>query len=194
MYFEDSIRMDRFEKMRADSRAKILRATLKLFAENGFAGTSVSDIARSAGMAKGAIYHYFNSKDELLEAVFKDVSKPMFSFYDEIKTNLPARERLSNFLHAFYQSLLTYRKHWLLLTNLMLLKEKEKMIQDLYRPFVLDFHLALRKVFMDFRGLNVNLEISYLLSLLNGWQVTFITQENAELPTQMAHYLERIDK
>ena len=45
----------------------------ELFAEQGYAGTSIEDIARRAGVAKGALYHHFSGKDALFRAVYEAV-------------------------------------------------------------------------------------------------------------------------
>lgn len=57
------------EQMRAQSRAQILSAARKLFAENGYYNCKVADIAREAGMSQGNLYWYFPSKEEVLKAV-----------------------------------------------------------------------------------------------------------------------------
>lgn len=57
------------EQIRAESRQKILSAARRLFAERGFDGCNVSDIAKQAGMSQGNIYWHFASKDELFRAV-----------------------------------------------------------------------------------------------------------------------------
>lgn len=54
-----------------DRRKQILKAAVDVFAERGFHRTRVSDIARRAGVAYGLIYHYFESKDAVLNAVFE---------------------------------------------------------------------------------------------------------------------------
>ena len=57
-----------------DTRADILDAALELFAENGFYGVSIRDVARATGVGVSALYHHFASKEELFEAVvFGDV-------------------------------------------------------------------------------------------------------------------------
>lgn len=56
----------------ADRRKQILEAAVAVFAERGFHKTRVSDIARKAGVAYGLIYHYFDSKDDVLNSVFED--------------------------------------------------------------------------------------------------------------------------
>jgi AcrR family transcriptional regulator len=57
------------EQMRAESQEKILATAQRLFADHGYNGCSVADIAHHAGMSKANIYWYYASKEELLGAV-----------------------------------------------------------------------------------------------------------------------------
>ena len=50
-------------------REQLLEIGLRLFAAQGFATTTIADIAREAGVAHGLVYHYFASKDDLLAAI-----------------------------------------------------------------------------------------------------------------------------
>lgn len=52
---------------------RLLLAAAKLFAERGFEGTSVQDVVDAAGVTKGALYHYFASKDDLLYEIYARV-------------------------------------------------------------------------------------------------------------------------
>jgi AcrR family transcriptional regulator len=54
-----------------DKRQAILDAALGLFAEQGFHGTSVPEIARAAGVAAGTIYRYFESKDAVVNVLYR---------------------------------------------------------------------------------------------------------------------------
>jgi TetR/AcrR family transcriptional regulator, fatty acid metabolism regulator protein len=56
--------------MAADKRRIILDAAIRVFARRGFNGCRVSDIADEAGVAYGLVYHYFRSKDEVLDTLF----------------------------------------------------------------------------------------------------------------------------
>jgi AcrR family transcriptional regulator len=49
---------------------RLLAASLRLFAQQGFEGTSVQEIVAAAGVTKGAMYHYFSSKDDLLYEIY----------------------------------------------------------------------------------------------------------------------------
>jgi AcrR family transcriptional regulator len=57
-------------KMAPDTRLHILKAALLLFLEKGYKNVSYQHLVKKTGMSKGAIYHYFASKEELLIAVF----------------------------------------------------------------------------------------------------------------------------
>src|SRR5947209_10727155 len=55
-----------------DKRQQILSAAVRVFAAQGYEATRVGDIAKDAGVAYGLVYHYFGSKDAVLEAVFRE--------------------------------------------------------------------------------------------------------------------------
>jgi TetR/AcrR family fatty acid metabolism transcriptional regulator len=54
----------------ADKRGAILRAAIRVFANNGYFNSKVADIAREAGVADGTVYLYFKSKEEILHSIF----------------------------------------------------------------------------------------------------------------------------
>ena len=67
---------------RAVTQAAVMRAARRLFGERGFAATSVDDIAAASRVAKGAIYHYFRTKNDLFEAVFEEASRDLVKEID----------------------------------------------------------------------------------------------------------------
>ena len=60
---------EQFDKIRQESRTRIMVSALELFAIDGYHNTSISNIAKHAGISKGLMYNYFDSKEELLEHV-----------------------------------------------------------------------------------------------------------------------------
>ena len=58
------------QEQATDKRRVILDAAVKVFAREGFHGCRVADIADEAGVAYGLVYHYFRSKDEILDTLF----------------------------------------------------------------------------------------------------------------------------
>lgn len=61
--------MARTVKKPEERRREIVAAAQKLFQEQGYDDTTMQDLMREVGISKGAVYHYFRSKDELLDAV-----------------------------------------------------------------------------------------------------------------------------
>ncbi|GGI26860.1 TetR/AcrR family transcriptional regulator [Bradyrhizobium guangdongense] len=60
------------DKKREDRRQQILEAALACFSEDGFHQTGMADIVKRSGLSHGAVYLYFQSKDELIEALADD--------------------------------------------------------------------------------------------------------------------------
>ncbi len=55
-----------------EKRRAILHAAVRVFAEKGYHGCRIADVARAANVAYGLVYHYFQNKEELLESVFAE--------------------------------------------------------------------------------------------------------------------------
>jgi TetR/AcrR family fatty acid metabolism transcriptional regulator len=78
-----------------DKRRQILDAAIRVFARQGFHATRVSDIADEAGVAYGLVYHYFRSKDEVLNELFAERWALLLSAIDEAdRTGEPPRAKL----------------------------------------------------------------------------------------------------
>ena len=78
-----------------DKRRAILDAAVRVFARRGFHGSRVGDIATEAGVAHGLLYHYFSSKDEVLETVFRDnFGELLGRFHAVERSDEPPAEKL----------------------------------------------------------------------------------------------------
>src|SRR5205814_8279292 len=78
-----------------DKRRQILDAAVRVFARQGFHSCRVSDIADEAGVAYGLVYHYFASKDEVLDPRFLERWNVMLDLIREVDSEpLPVREKL----------------------------------------------------------------------------------------------------
>jgi TetR/AcrR family fatty acid metabolism transcriptional regulator len=78
-----------------DRRRQILDAAIRVFARQGFHSCRVSDIADEAGVAYGLVYHYFDSKDQVLDELFHERWSLMLAAIDEVDAKaIPARDKL----------------------------------------------------------------------------------------------------
>lgn len=75
---------DRPPAQTAPVLARILDAAVALFAEQGFDGTSVQEIVERAAVTKGALYHYFTSKDDLLYEIYHALISRQLADLDRI--------------------------------------------------------------------------------------------------------------
>ncbi|MCH8301351.1 MAG: TetR/AcrR family transcriptional regulator [Proteobacteria bacterium] len=66
----------RFQRRKEDRPAEITQAALAAFAEKGYAGTRVDDVAKRAGVSKGLLYLYFKTKEDLFKAVIRSFLSP----------------------------------------------------------------------------------------------------------------------
>jgi TetR/AcrR family fatty acid metabolism transcriptional regulator len=83
-------------KSAPDKRRVILDAAVRVFARQGFHACRVSDIADEAGVAYGLVYHYFASKDEVLDTLFLERWSVMLELIREVDAQpIPVREKLA---------------------------------------------------------------------------------------------------
>jgi TetR/AcrR family fatty acid metabolism transcriptional regulator len=80
---------------RPDKRTLILAAAVRVFARKGYHAARVGDIAEEAGVAHGLLYHYFASKEELLETIFRETWRDLLDALREVEeSGEPGREQL----------------------------------------------------------------------------------------------------
>jgi AcrR family transcriptional regulator len=78
-----------------EKRRLILDAAVRVFARKGYHSCRVGDITQEAGVAHGLLYHYFASKEEVLETVFRDTwAEVLDAFTGVERSDEPARDQL----------------------------------------------------------------------------------------------------
>lgn len=120
-----------------------MRAAIRVFARKGFHAARVADIAEEAGVAHGLLYHYFRSKDDVLEAIFRETWTALAGEVARIQdSGASLREQLRRFATIFLGS-------WIMTPNLV-----RVMVREVGRnPDVGSRVDELREVFIGLRGL-----------------------------------------
>lgn len=70
------------QRLKDDVRKSIITSSKKLFIEKGFNETSISDIAKNAGISTGNIYRYFLTKQKILDEILSEIEKELIEFLD----------------------------------------------------------------------------------------------------------------
>jgi len=88
-----------------DKRRQILDAAIRVFARQGFHSTRVADIADEAGVAYGLVYHYFKSKEEVLNELFSERWSLLLSAIEEAdRSAASARSKLETVAGFIFES------------------------------------------------------------------------------------------
>ena len=97
---------EQFNAIREERQGMILNAALYLFATKGYDATTTDAVASAANCSHGLIYHYYPTKADLIQAVFKDVIHPIATnIFKEVNFNQKAKFLLTDLIEAFLVAL-----------------------------------------------------------------------------------------
>jgi AcrR family transcriptional regulator len=116
-----------YAEMRDASNQKIRSAAMRLFAENGFAATSIDDIAEAAEMSKGMTYRHYKSKDALFSSLLEAAVKGNQEFAQRMESDGNPREILEGIAAEIYGDMTNGEDF----TNLMMLMTQGLMLKSL---------------------------------------------------------------
>src|SRR6266581_9542197 len=81
-------------------RSELTREAARLFAEKGYHGTSIGDLAKAMGVQKGSLYSHINSKQDLLYETMREGADAFHAALDAVPDDLPATEKIRLVLRA----------------------------------------------------------------------------------------------
>lgn len=100
------------ERIREATRASIVDSAMRLFAQRGYAHTTIRAIAEHAGVSTGLMYHYFDNKESLLQAVFQNSMAILGKALTEALERSARPERLAALLGTIFALLESDRDFW----------------------------------------------------------------------------------
>jgi AcrR family transcriptional regulator len=163
-----------FEEIRKTSKDKILAVALELFAQNGYQGTSIAQIAKKAKISKGLMYNYFKNKEKLLEAiVLEGFSKIMELDYGLSKSVKPA-DKLKSLIDETLNNLSDNLHYWQLYTALLVQPRVQKKFEKKFYKFRKLFIAAMAEIFKALGSNNPELDSFLLGTHFDGLALNFI--------------------
>lgn len=120
-----------FEEIRQESREKIIQAALKLFAEEGYQSTTISKIAKQAGVSKGLMYNYFANKESLLNAILKQALVQGEELSKKMMTAATPREQIRLIIEMSYDWIVNHEEYSKTIMSLSLQVGKFPQVQKM---------------------------------------------------------------
>ena len=108
------------EQIRQERRQKIMDTALRLFGESSYQSTSIQKIAKEVGVSKGLLYNYFESKEELLQAIINEGMEELLDYFDPNKDGVLTKEELEQFVAMSFKTVEDNPVFWKLYMSLLM--------------------------------------------------------------------------
>lgn len=170
------------EAIRQQRVMQIFDAALDVFAHKGFHSATIADIAQKAGIAKGLLYHYYSSKEELLSHIVINGMNNLIEKFDENHDGVLTDAEMELFINDMFRKIVENRNYWKLYFSVMLQpnvfsKELIQKLEGIYEPMV----SILIQYFRRKGYPNPEMEFMMLHALSDGIIINYITNENFPL-------------
>jgi len=110
----------KFGEMREEKKTLIMNVALEHFSDYGFHATTISHIARHAGISKGLLYNYFESKEELLAAIINRSLDEIYRSFNPDRDNNLTPDEFELFIRKIFTIFREKRQFWKLIYRVML--------------------------------------------------------------------------
>lgn len=129
--------------MSTDKKELIMKAAIELFAEKGFEGTSIRDLATKADVNVAMVNYYFGTKDKLFEAILEQKATFMRGRMDEIAANtkLNEIEKIDAIVESYVGRILSQPLFHRVLHQELLMGERDVLQQNIVKAFVRNTHI-----------------------------------------------------
>lgn len=172
---------EQFEDMRGKSKRKMMDTALELFSLHGYHATSISKIAKEAGIATGLVYNYFSSKDELLSEIIKEEVNQFNELIEAFTQDAIAKNNLVSLIEQIFEAVKQRISTWRLFIRMMLQPE----VSELAKRNMVGFshHISHFSVeYFTYKGENnPALKAKALAALLHGAFFHYILNEDEEM-------------
>jgi AcrR family transcriptional regulator len=185
---------EQFEDMRESKRLLIMETALELFAANGFHNTSISEIAKKAGMAKGLLYNYFDSKEGLVNEIMISGIDEFMEFFDTNKDGTLTEDEFIYFIRMSFDELKQRPKYWKLFFSMALQPIVFSMLQTKYRALAKSTLKMMEEYYRTKGHPNPKMQALVLGAFMDGISINYVMDpENFQIDEIMnfiiEHYL-----
>jgi AcrR family transcriptional regulator len=157
-----------FEEIRETRKKEILETALELFANEGFYATSISKIAANAGISKGLLYNYFESKEDLIKTIVFNGLDSLTRFVDPNKDGFLTKNELKYFLEEMFKALKTEPHFWKLYFTVFMQPQVLKLVEKRLAVMVHKYLMMLSEYFASSGSKDPETDALFFGALLDG--------------------------
>jgi len=110
----------KFEEMREEKKTLIMNTALEHFSNVGYHATTITHIARHAGISKGLMYNYFRSKEDLLAAIMNRSVTEIYEYFNPDHDSHLTPDEFEQFIRNVFTVLHEKRQFWKLLFRILM--------------------------------------------------------------------------
>jgi AcrR family transcriptional regulator len=189
-----------YEEIREERRNLIMDTALKHFAREGYHATTINQIAQYAGISKGLMYNYFNSKEALLQAIIEKSVMEIYKDFDINRDGYLSEEEFEYFIRRMSVILKEKKSFWRLFVQILMQSDVRKQFLDSFlgsdsliksgiEPREDLFASRIMKMITDYfvrkkdkkgKGYDPILEINLFLITIKGFAITAIYTEDTD--------------
>jgi len=177
-----------FSEIRLKSKENIENIALELFALNGYHATSISQIAKKAGISKGLLYNYFESKEKLLDSIITKVYDEIMRIV-QVSESLPAEKQIEMMIIQTIDHLKKNISFWRLYLFLVHQSDIQKKLEILYEKMRNDYMEYVVKLFQEMGSKNPAMEAMMLGTMFDGIGLNYVTAPEGYPIDEMSKYL-----
>ena len=183
---------EQFEEMRESRRKQIMDAALKLFASEGYSHCSISQLASHAGISKGLMYNYFESKEALLIAIIEKGMQDIMNMIDPDLDGVLQPEEVEGFIRKTFNGIRENLQFWILFINVVLQPPVKEFLEG--KPFSNIMELFGPKLLNYFEEMGYEdplLEMLTFSAMIEGYGILLVyVYPNNELPEETVRKFE----
>lgn len=170
------------EQIRVQKRMQIINSALEIFAQKGYHTTTIADIAKHAGIAKGLMYNYFTSKEELLHSILIEGYELITENFDPNHDGILEPHEMLLFINDLFGKLDNDRDYWRLYFSVTL---QPGVIDDYFHKEMLKKYKPLFDMIIKYfeaKGVeDPYLEMVFAHSLIDGVFINFLYDKDYPL-------------
>jgi AcrR family transcriptional regulator len=161
-------------EIREDRKKQLMDIGLELFANEGYHNTTISRIAAMAGISKGLMYNYFESKEDLLIQLAERGINSLLVHFDPDRDGVLTRDEMIFLVNMLFQILTDNPTTWKLYFSVMMQPDVYRIIGERFRSMQVSYLDMLTSYFREMGRKDPYAEARFLMAVFDGIYLNYV--------------------